>query len=69
MLAYQVKVTSPVGIPPAAAPVTVALSWTVEPIGAEVIAAAPAVSARSRWRCGQASFVAVSGSQGPVEVL
>ena len=37
--AYRVKVTLPVGIPPAAVPVTVALSCTVEPIGAEVITA------------------------------
>ena len=38
MLVYQLKVTLPVGVPPAWVPVTVAESWTTEPIGALVIA-------------------------------
>ena len=73
-LEYQVKVTLPVGVPPAAVPVTVALSWTVEPIGAEVIAAAAAVSSAPApaWMTVTvplSSLVAVSGSQAPVEPL
>ena len=34
---YTVNVTLPVGVPPATVPDTVAMSCTVEPIGADVI--------------------------------
>ena len=74
MVANQTKETLPVGMPPAAVPVTVALSWTVEPIAAEVMAAAPAVSPAPApaWMAVVASelrLVASRGSQGLTSVL
>ena len=71
MVANQTEETLPVGMPPAAVPVTVALSWTVEPIAAEVMAAAPA-GARAGVDVGGGlgvQLVASRGSQGLTSVL
>src|ERR1700693_2350976 len=57
---YRVRVTEPVGLP--LEPVTLATSWTVDPIGAEVTM--PLALCTSVATVG-VSFVEVSGSQGP----
>ncbi len=62
---YTVKSTVPVGV--VSAPLTVALSCTVDPIGAEVI-----TSWSGLWMSVtvvESSFVPVSGSQAPSDAL
>ena len=59
------KSTFPVGV--VSAPVTVALSCTVEPIGADVIT--PCAALWMSVAVDESSFVPVSGSHGPVDPL